>query len=130
MSIDTIGDFLTIIRNAVAISKRSVSAPYSKMREELARVMKEEGYIDSFEKKQLDGCSTLEIRLRYVDGEASIHEIKRISRPGCRRYRGCGNLTPIVGGLGISILTTNAGIMTDIKARAQSLGGEVICSIW
>lgn len=131
MSIDMIGDFLTIIRNGVAISKRSVAAPYSKMREELARVLKEEGYIDGFDKKADDeGRATIELKLRYVDGESAIHEVKRVSRPGRRAYAGCKKFKPTIGGLGISIVTTNAGVMTDRKARSLSVGGEVICSVW
>ena len=131
MSIDTVGDFLTIIRNALAVSKRSAAAPYSRLKEEIAKVLKEEGYIKGFEKKSTDGVkSVIEIQLKYVKGESVIHEIKRVSRPGRRAYSGSAKLDKIIGGLGISIVTTSAGVMTDRMARAKSVGGEVLCSVW
>jgi small subunit ribosomal protein S8 len=131
MSIDTIGDFLTIIRNAKAVSKRSVVAPYSNFKEEIARVLKEEGYIKGYEKKAIDGVKwQLEVELKYVDGESVIHELKRISRPGRRSYHRSEKIKPVIGGLGVSIVSTSSGVMTDRAARAKSVGGEVVCTVW
>ena len=131
MSIDTVGDFLTIIRNALAVSKRSAAAPYSRLKEDIAKVLKQEGYIKGYEKKSIDNVkSVLEVELKYVKGESVIHEIKRISRPGRRFYSGSEKLDKVIGGLGISVVTTSAGVMTDRMARAKSVGGEVLCSVW
>ncbi|MCK4498870.1 30S ribosomal protein S8 [Candidatus Babeliales bacterium] len=131
MSIDVIGDFLTVIRNALSVSKRSVVLPYSKMKENVALVLKEEGYIRDFRKipgEKVNGL--LQIDLKYIDGESVIHEVKRVSRPGKRCYMGSSKIEAVIGGLGIAIITTSAGIMTDRRARQMSVGGEVICSVW
>jgi small subunit ribosomal protein S8 len=131
MSIDTIGNFLTVIRNALMISKRSVTTPFSTMKMGVAQALKDEGYIRDF--KKVDGernQSFLTIFLKYVDGESVIHEIKRMSKPGRRRYEGTKKIEPVIGGLGISILSTNAGIISDKKARELTVGGEVICHVW
>lgn len=131
MSIDTMGDFLTAVRNALMVSKRTVTVPFSNMRMGVAQVLKDEGFIRDF--KKVDGernRSFLELYLKYVNGESVIHEIKRISKPGRRHYEGLRQLTPVIGGLGISILSTNSGIMTDKQAKRKSVGGEVICHVW
>lgn len=131
MSVDMIGDFLTAIRNALLVSKRSITVPFSQMRMGVAQVLKEEGYIRDFKKTENEkGQINLTVHLKYVDGEAVIHEIKRISSPGRRHYESLRNITPVIGGLGISILSTNAGIITDKKARELSVGGEVLCHVW
>lgn len=137
MSIDVIGDFLTIIRNGLMRSKSSVMAPYSRMREAITKILKEEGFIQDYaviEKES--GRRFLQLFLKYVDGESVIHEIQRVSKPGRRRYAtilkatGFRRLKPVAGGLGISILTTSKGVVSHKKARELGAGGEVICRVW
>lgn len=131
MSHDTIGDFLTIIRNGILASKRFVITPFSTIKQQIAEILKEEGFIKNVETiTNESGSKALKIILKYVDGESVIHELTRISTPGRRVYKGANNLEHVRGKLGISILTTNKGIMTNKKAREMSLGGEVICSVW
>jgi small subunit ribosomal protein S8 len=131
MSIDVIGDFLTIIRNALMVSNRTAKMPFSKMRAGIAKVLHDEGYIKGFEELTDDNGKTwLSINLKYVDGEAVIHEIKRISTPGRRSYENLRTMKTVKGGLGISILSTSAGIITDREAKRLSVGGEVLCSVW
>lgn len=131
MSTDSIGDFLTIIRNGIMASKRFVSAPYSNMRFELARILKEEGFIKDAVVEDLGITKkTIKIFLKYVDSESVIHEITRISTPGKRRYNGVAEIKPVIGGLGVTILTTSQGILTNKKAKQLSIGGEVICTVW
>lgn len=130
MSKDSIGDYLTIIRNAIMASKSYARAPYSTMRAGIAAILEEEGFVNSVRVEEVDGNKYLIVDLRYVDGESVIHEIKRISKPGCRYYRRVHELKPIIGGLGISILTTSKGLMTNKKAKELSIGGEVLCTVW
>lgn len=131
MSIDTIGNFLTIIRNGVLTSKRSVVSPYSKIKAEIAALLHQEGFIKNFEIIDTDSIKKqLKIDLKYVDGESVIHEINRISKPGRRKYEKSDALKPIKGKLGISIVSTNKGLMTDKRAKQLPVGGEVICSVW
>lgn len=130
MSIDVIGNFLTIIRNGVMRSKPSVSAPYSKMKHAVADILKEEGFITDVVIDSVDNRKVLKVILKYVGGESVIHEIKRESTPGRRIYTSSRQIKPVVGNLGMSILTTNKGVVSDKKARQSSLGGEVICTVW
>lgn len=131
MSIDTIGDFLTIIRNGIMASKRFVVAPHSNMKYELAKVLKQEGYIKDVVVEEATSLKkSIKIYLKYVDGESVIHEITRVSTPGKRRYSGSTELKPVIGGLGVSILTTSKGIITDKKAKEMSIGGELLCTVW
>jgi small subunit ribosomal protein S8 len=130
MSIDVIGNFLTIIRNGVMRSKPSVSAPYSKMKHAVADILKEEGFITDVVIDSVDNRKVLKVVLKYVGGESVIHEIKRESTPGRRIYTSSRQIKPVVGNLGMSILTTNKGVVSDKKARQSSLGGEVICTVW
>ena len=131
MSIDVVGDFLTVMRNALKVNKRSATVPSSNLKVEIARVLKDEGYIKDFAKKADErGRESLTVTFKYVDGESAIHEICRVSTPGRRRYEGIANMKPVIGGLGIKILTTSAGIITDQKAKKMSVGGEVICYVW
>lgn len=126
MSVDSIGDFLTIIRNGVKASRPFVVAPYSRIRQNIAQILKDEGFIKDFVAEE----GSLKVFLKYVSGESVIHEIKRMSKPGRRRYEGYKNLEPVIGGLGISIITTSQGVITDREARQRALGGEVICTVW
>jgi len=137
MSVDAIGDFLTIIRNGLMKSKLTVVAPYSRMREAIAKILKEEGFIRDYAVIEEDsGRRSLRIFLKYIEGESVIHEIQRVSRPGRRRYAkvakttGFRRLRPVAGGLGISILTTSRGVLSHKKARELGAGGEVICTVW
>lgn len=130
MSIDTIGNFLTALRNGTMVGKRSVTVPGSRLKAEIARVLKEEGYIKDY-KMEHDGAKVaLTVFLKYVNGECVIHEMTRVSTPGRRRYENVSQLTPVVGGLGIAILTTSAGVVTDQQAKRLGVGGEILCHIW
>jgi small subunit ribosomal protein S8 len=132
MSIDAIADFLTIIRNGVMVSKSFVTAPYSKMRHSIAQILKNEGFITDFVilNADSDAKKRLKVVLKYVDGEAVIHEIQRISKPGRRVYAGNKEIKPVIGQLGISILTTSRGVIANQSAKKHSVGGEVICTVW
>lgn len=130
MSIDVIGDFLTIIRNGLLSSKLFVVAPYSKIKAEVAEILKEEGFIKDFAAVEIDGKKQLKVFLKYVQGESVIHELKRVSTPGRRSYKGATHIKPVIGGLGLSILTTSKGIISHKKAKELGVGGEVICTVW
>lgn len=131
MSIDILGDFLTVIRNGVLASKKQVIAPYSKLKQEIAQILKDEGFIkEIIVEEDESNHKQIKIILKYVDGESVIHEIKRISTPGRRMYESVASLKPVIGGLGISILTTNRGVITNKKAKQLAVGGEIICTVW
>jgi len=131
MSIDTIGDFLTIIRNGRMVSKPSVVAPYSRIKHAIADILKGEGFIRGFEiLEDATGKKKLKVVLKYVNGESVIHEITRVSTPGLRAYKGACSIKPVIGGLGLSIITTSRGLLTHKKAKALGVGGEVICTVW
>ena len=126
---DPIADLLTRIRNAQMVAKSTVSVPSSKVKVAIAQVLKDEGYIDSFTVKSDAGKSDLEIVLKYYAGRPVIERIERVSRPGLRVYRGKGAIPQVQNGLGVAIVTTPAGVMTDRKARATGVGGEVLCYV-
>ena len=131
MSIDSIGNFLTIMRNGIMAGKRDVTAPYSKLKHEIARVLLDEGFIhDIVEIEVDDNKKNIRIDLKYIKGESVIHEIDRASKPGLRLYKGHDKIKPVIGNLGISILTTNRGVMTNKKARSLGVGGEILCTVW
>lgn len=131
MSIDSIGNFLTIIRNGVMASKPFVVAPYSKITFEIGRILHQEGFIrDCVILNKDDVKKTIKISLKYVDNESAIHEITRISTPGLRYYEGAQTIRPVIGGLGLSILTTNRGLLSNAKAKNLGVGGEVLCTVW
>ncbi len=130
MSIDTIGNFLTIIRNGIMASLPDVKAPYSNLKYQIASILKDEGYIWDFLIEGEGAHKSLKVVLKYVDGESAIHEITRVSKPGRRVYKGVSSLAPVIGGLGIAIITTPRGVITNKKARQLSVGGEVICTVW
>lgn len=131
MSIDSIGDFLTIIRNGILASKRSVIAPHSQLKQEIAHILKDEGFIKDVNIEDIkNNKKQIKIVLKYVDGESVIHEIMRISTPGRRIYESHALIKPVIGNLGISILTTNQGVMTNKQARQRNMGGEVLCTVW
>ena len=125
---DPIADMLTRIRNAQSASKADVTMPASKAKKAIAGVMKEEGYITDFEVSS-DAKPQLTITLKYYQGNPVIEEMKRVSRPGLRIYKNKDELPKVLNGLGVAIISTSAGVMTDKKARAEGRGGEVICTI-
>ncbi|MCU0762205.1 MAG: 30S ribosomal protein S8 [Hydrogenophaga sp.] len=126
---DPIADMLTRIRNAQMVEKASVSMPASKVKAAIAQVLKDEGYIDGFQVKSAGGKQELEISLKYYAGRPVIERIERVSRPGLRVYRGRNAIPQVQNGLGVAIVTTPQGVMTDRKARASGVGGEVLCYV-
>ena len=126
---DPIADMLTRIRNAQLAEKLSVAMPSSRVKTSIAQVLKDEGYIEEFKVRDEDGKSTLEIALKYYAGEPVIEKIERVSRPGLRIYKGREDIPKIMNGLGIAIVSTSKGVMTDRKARATGIGGEVLCIV-
>lgn len=128
---DTIGDFLTIIRNASAAKKATCIAQWSHMRESIARILCDEGFVSSFKlSDQGPGKKAIELTLKYVEGVAALTGLQRHSRPGCRLYCGSLSIPRVLGGLGIAIITTSKGVMKDADARRQKLGGELIAKVW
>ncbi len=130
MSKDVIADFLTVIRNGVTRAKSSVTIDFSNFRYEIAKILKQEGYVTDVLVNEVDGRKTLKVVLKYVDGESVIHEITRVSKPSRRIYKSVENIKPVIGGLGVNVLTTSKGLMTDKAAKQQRVGGELICTIW
>ena len=126
---DPIADMLVRIKNAAAVGKQTVKMPSSKTKVAIANVLKGEGYIADARVTQDGAKAELEIALKYYEGKPVIETLKRVSRSGLRQYRGKDALPKVLGGLGISIVSTSAGIMTDAQARAKGLGGEVICTV-
>jgi small subunit ribosomal protein S8 len=127
---DPIADMFTRIRNAQATAKPTVRMPASKIKQAIAKVLKDEGYVRDFQVNKLaNNKAELEIALKYFEGRPAIESISRVSRSGLRVYRGKDALPKVMGGLGIAIVTTPAGIMTDAQARAQGVGGEVIGTV-
>jgi small subunit ribosomal protein S8 len=126
---DPIADMLTRIRNAQSVNKPVVSMPSSKLKTAIAAVLKDEGYIDDFAVQTNDGKSQLNISLKYYAGRPVIEKIDRISKPGLRVYRGNQNIPTVMNGLGVTIVSTSKGVMTDRKARAAGIGGEVLCVV-
>jgi small subunit ribosomal protein S8 len=128
---DPLGDMLTRIRNAQQRGKSKVSCPASKMRSRVLDVLKQEGYIRDYATVQKGTAKAeIEIELKYFDGTPVIKEIQRVSKPGRRIYASVGTLPTVYNGLGISILSTPKGVMSDNEARAQNVGGEVICTVF
>jgi len=129
---DPIADFLTRIRNAVQRKHATVSIPASRLKREMARVLSEEGFIESVETDQdAKGHPTIVIGLKYDDqGDSVIRGLKRISRPGLRKHSGHAELEPVLNGQGIAIVTTSQGVLTDRDCRTRQVGGEVLCNIW
>ena len=128
---DTLGDMLTRIRNGLQTNKTIVEAPSSKFRANVLEVLKREGYIRGFSSvERKPGIKHLKIELKYQEGVPVISEIKRVSKPGCRVYSGINELPKVYNGLGISILSTPRGVMSDNEARAANVGGEVLCQVF
>lgn len=130
---DPVADMLTRIRNAVGVERQFVEMPVSKLKRGLAEVLKREGYIWDWSeaKPEEEPVGTLRLELKYgPNGERVIQKLRRVSKPGCRVYSGARDLRPVLNGLGISVVSTSRGIVSDREARQRNLGGEVICEIW
>jgi small subunit ribosomal protein S8 len=131
MTTDPIADMLTRIRNAVRAKHPRVDLPSSKLKVEIARILKEEGYLTNFKVVEEKGKKTLRVFLHYTpDRHGVITDLKRVSRPGSRRYVGKTDIRAVVGGMGISIVSTPRGLMTGHTARKQGVGGELLCEVW
>jgi small subunit ribosomal protein S8 len=131
MMTDPIADMLTRIRNAVRVERPTVDLPMSKLKRGLAEVLKREGYIWDWEEVEDKPSNQIRIFLKYgPNGERVIRHVRRISKPGRRVYSGSTKLRPVLGGLGISILSTSRGVISDREARQRNLGGEVLCEVW
>lgn len=126
---DPIADMLTRIRNAQGVQKAMVVMPSSKVKVAIANVLKDEGYIDNFAVSEDAGKSELKIGLKYYAGRPVIERLERVSRPGLRIYKGKDEIPTVMNGLGVAIVSTPKGVMTDRKARATGVGGEVICYV-
>ena len=126
---DPIADMLTRIRNAQVVHKVEVAMPSSKVKVAIANVLKDEGYIEDFAINEAAGKAELKIALKYYAGRPVIERLERVSRPGLRIYKGKGDIPNVMNGLGVAIVTTPKGVMTDRKARATGVGGEVICYV-
>lgn len=126
---DPISDMLTRIRNAQMAEKVTVTMPSSKLKAAIAKVLQDEGYVDGFKIVDKEGKPTLEIGLKYYADRPVIEKIQRVSRPGLRVYKGSEDIPKVMNGLGIAIVSTSKGLMTDHKARANGIGGEVLCIV-
>ncbi len=128
---DPIADYLTIIRNSLAIKRDEVSASSSKLKVEIAKVLKQEGYVRDFSVAKEGKRETLKVLLKYdAEGRSVIRELKRVSKPGCRTYCSTKEIPVYRNGIGTYILTTPQGVMTDRQARREKIGGELLCSVW
>ncbi len=128
---DPVADFLTRIRNAMRSRHQKLDVPASKLKAEIARILKEEGYIANYKPTEENGMKVIRVYLKYnVNNESVIKDLKRISRPGCRVYQGKNEIRRVQGGLGIAILTTPKGVMTGRQARREGVGGELLAEVW
>jgi small subunit ribosomal protein S8 len=128
---DPVADFLTRIRNSIRARHQKLDVPASKLKAEIARILKDEGYIANYKATDENGQRVLRVYLKYgANSEAAIRDLQRVSRPGCRVYVGRDEIRRVQGGLGISILTTPKGVMTGRQARREGVGGEVLCEVW
>lgn len=131
MNTDPIADMLTRIRNANRALKQEASMPSSKLKVEVAKILTAEGFVDSYKDEDGTVGRTLTVRLKYGDDrERILQGLQRVSRPGRRVYRGAANIDRVKGGLGVSIVSTSEGLLTDREARRRKLGGEVLCEVW
>jgi small subunit ribosomal protein S8 len=127
---DPISDFLTRLKNATRARNEVFTAPYSKIKAEIARILQEEGYIWNYEVTTEGTFPELKVKPKFVDDTPALTDLKRVSKPGLRRYVPCEEIPKVLGGMGISILSTSKGIMTGHKARRENLGGELLAIVW
>lgn len=129
-SSDTLGDFLTAIRNASKAERKAVTVQWSRLREQVARTLTQAGYVAGYRKAERDKLPVLEVDLKYVAGVPAITGIERLSTPGRRRYAGVADVPKVIGGMGITIVTTSRGILTDVECRRQKVSGELLAKVW
>ena len=127
---DPIADLLTRIRNAMQVNKKEFFAPYSKIKSDIVAILKKEGYITDCELDNTETHPRLKVSLRYVGKASAIVGLRRISRPGLRRYVGSEEIPRVLGGMGIAVLSTSRGVMTGHEARRQKIGGEILAYVW
>lgn len=127
---DPISDFLTRIRNAASAGQQEVFVPFSKMKSELSRILQEEGYLWNYEVDTTGAHPRLKLKLKYQGKTPVVRSLTRISKPGLRKYVSCDEIPRVLGGLGISILSTSRGIMTGARARKAKVGGELLAQVW
>ena len=128
---DPIADMLTRIRNANMAEKQSVEMPHSKMKSEVARLLKQEGFIRDFSVENNEGKINLQVSLKYTqEREPVIQGLRRVSKPSCRKYANAEEVPRVLGGIGVALLSTSSGVVTDSEAREKNIGGEVLCYIW
>lgn len=128
---DPVADFLTRVRNAIGARQQKVDVPASRLKLDIARILKEEGYISNFKPTEENGLKLVRVYLKYGNNnEAAISNLNRVSKPGCRVYVGRTEIPRVLGGLGINILTTPKGVMTGRQARKEGVGGEILCEVW
>jgi small subunit ribosomal protein S8 len=127
---DPIADMLARLRNSAAAGQASLTLPYSKLKSDIAQILKKEGYIKDSELVTIDGHQNIKIQTKFVNKTSAITGLKRVSRPGLRRYVGAGEIPRVLGGLGIAVLSTSRGILTGHEARKQKVGGELLAYIW
>lgn len=127
---DPIADMLTRLRNSAAAGQTSLTLPYSKLKSDIAQVLKKEGYIKETELVTVDGHQNIKIQTKFVNKTSAITGLKRVSRPGLRRYVGAEEIPRVLGGMGIAVLSTSRGILTGHEARKQKVGGELLAYIW
>lgn len=130
MTTDPIADFLTRLRNANSVQKLEVEIPYSKIKEELSRILKQEGYIADYVQDSSDRHPKIRVTNKLANRSSAIRGLKRISKPGLRKYVGVSEIPRVLGGMGIAILSTSRGILTGHEAKRQNLGGEVLAYVW
>jgi small subunit ribosomal protein S8 len=127
---DPIADMLTRLRNATSAGLPSLTLPYSKLKSDIAQILHKEGYIKSSELVEVDGHQGIKIQTKYLNKTSAISGLKRVSRPGLRRYVGAGEIPRVLGGMGIAVLSTSRGILSGHEARKQNVGGELLAYIW
>jgi small subunit ribosomal protein S8 len=127
---DPIADMLTRLRNSAAAGQASLTLPYSKLKSDISQILKKEGYIKETELVTVDGHQNIKIQTKFVNKTSAITGLKRVSRPGLRRYVGAGEIPRVLGGMGIAVLSTSRGILTGHEARKQKVGGELLAYIW
>jgi len=127
---DPIVDFLTRLRNAARAHRSDVSAPYSRMKEEIARILKREGYISEFEVDTQSKPAQIKVTMKFVNRTSALTGLKRVSKPGLRKYVGSADIPRVLGGMGVSILSTSRGIITGREARKERVGGELLALVW
>jgi small subunit ribosomal protein S8 len=128
--LDPIADFLTRLRNAARSNRNDVSAPYSRMKEEIAKILKQEGYIAGFEIDTQAKPAQIKVTMKFVNRVPALSGLRRVSRPGLRKYVGSADIPRVLGGMGVAILSTSRGVITGRQARKEKVGGELVAVVW